>query len=115
MDKATGKALLVDGKEVTSSVKHTPSKSDDCTEVVFTFDGSGLEDGQELVVFESATYKGTQVATHADINDKAQTVTVGPRPPGLAVTGANGIVLGVVGLALAGLGGVLLRSVRRRS
>ena len=76
MDKATGEALTVDGSPVTASTTFTPDKSTGTVDVTFTFDASALEDGKELVAFESLTRLGKEVAVHADINDKGQTVKI---------------------------------------
>ncbi|MGU9540045.1 VaFE repeat-containing surface-anchored protein, partial [Clostridium tepidum] len=50
MDKGTGKALLVNNKEVTSSVTFTPTKAEGTVNVEFTFDASNLK-GKTIVVF----------------------------------------------------------------
>ena len=73
MDKETGKALLVDGKEVTAEASFTPDKPDGKVEVTFTFDASGLKDRQ-VVVFEKLLLGESVIAVHEDIEDKAQTV-----------------------------------------
>lgn len=74
MDVATGKALLIDGKEVTATKKFTAEKSEGSVELEFTFDASTLM-GKDVVVFEDAYVKGVPVATHSDLNDKNQTVS----------------------------------------
>lgn len=73
MDKTTGKALLVDGKEVTAEATFIPDKPDGKVEVTFTFDASGLMDRQ-VVVFEKLLLGESVIAVHEDIEDKAQTV-----------------------------------------
>ncbi|HHD1574862.1 TPA: sortase [Enterococcus faecium] len=80
MDKETGKALLVDGKEVTASAKFTAKTPNGKIPVEFTFNTTGLDD-KELVAFESMTHEDKEVATHADINDKGQTVKVDKKTP----------------------------------
>ena len=75
MDKETGKAVLADGKEITAATTFTAEKSEGSVEVVFKFDASVLE-GTTVVAFESLTYKGIEVAIHADIEDKDQTVYI---------------------------------------
>lgn len=75
MDKSTGEKLLVDGKEITSSAEFTAEKENGTVEVTFTFDCSGLA-GKSIVVFETLYQDTLEVAVHADIEDKAQTVTV---------------------------------------
>lgn len=75
MDKETGKALLVNDKEVTAETKFVPEKADGTVVVTFTFDATGLE-GKTLVAFETCTYEGKNVAVHTDINDEKQTIYV---------------------------------------
>lgn len=74
MDKATGKALLVDGKEVTAETSFTPEKADGSVEVTFTFDANGLK-SKEIVVFERLYIGENEIAAHTDIEDKNQTVS----------------------------------------
>lgn len=73
--KADGKALTVDGKEVTAEKSFTPDKSDGETEMTFEFDAGAL-DGGELVVFEELYEPDEEkpVASHKDIDDPGQTV-----------------------------------------
>ncbi|MGF2716858.1 VaFE repeat-containing surface-anchored protein, partial [Bacillus cereus] len=73
MDKETNKPFLVDGKEVTSETKFTAEKKDGSVTLDFTFEAKGVE-GKEVVVFEDLYNGDVLVATHADINDKDQTV-----------------------------------------
>lgn len=73
MDKATQKALLVNGKEVKAETIFTAEKSNGTAEVKFTFDSSALK-GKSVVVFEDLYSNGKQIATHSDINDKGQTI-----------------------------------------
>ena len=73
MDKSTGEKLLVDGKEITAEKEFTPKGASGTEEITFTFDASALADNS-VVVFESLTHDGKQVAIHADITDKDQTV-----------------------------------------
>ncbi|WP_242317141.1 SpaA isopeptide-forming pilin-related protein, partial [Bacillus cereus group sp. BfR-BA-01489] len=73
MDKSTGKPLVVDGKEVTAGAKFTPKEANGSITLDFTFDATSLE-GKEVVVFEKLLKDGKMVASHADINDKGQTI-----------------------------------------
>lgn len=75
MDKETGKAVLTDGKEITASTTFTPEKSEGSVDVVFTFDASVVAP-KTVVAFETITYKKIQIAVHADIEDKDQTVYI---------------------------------------
>ncbi|OQO70629.1 hypothetical protein BH747_06335 [Enterococcus villorum] len=79
MDKATGKALLIDGKEVTASKTFTPLEGTGQEALVFDFNASALT-GKKLVVFEELTQAGQLVATHSDLNDANQTVEVPTKP-----------------------------------
>lgn len=73
MDKETGEAVSIDGKEVTAKATFTPEEPSGSTEVTFTFDGSALK-GKTTVVFESLTYDGKEIAVHADLKDEGQTI-----------------------------------------
>ena len=78
MDKATGKAFLLDGKEITSEVTFTPDEPDGEIEVEFTFDARSIQEKTDLVVFEGLRSDGIELAVHADIEDEGQTVTITP-------------------------------------
>ena len=107
MDKSTGKAFLVDGKELTSEVTFTPEES--CGEVTvrFTFDGSKITKQTDLVVFERLYRDGTELAAHADIEDGGQTVTLIPPKPDIPQTGDNSNLGFWIGLGSVALGGVI--------
>lgn len=75
MDKETGKAVLADGKEITASTTFTPEKSKGSVDIIFTFDASVVAP-KTVVAFETLTYKKIQIAVHADIEDKDQTVYI---------------------------------------
>lgn len=107
MDKSTGKAFLIDGKELTSEVTFTPEES--CGEVTvrFTFDGSKITKQTDLVVFEALYYDGAELAAHADIEDGGQTVTLIPPKPDIPQTGDNSNLGFWIGLGSVALGGVI--------
>lgn len=107
MDKSTGKAFLVDGKELTSEVTFTPEES--CGEVTvrFTFGGSKIAKQTDLVVFEALYRDGTELAAHADIEDGGQTVTLIPPKPDIPQTGDNSNLGFWIGLGSVALGGVI--------
>ncbi|EOD7437504.1 VaFE repeat-containing surface-anchored protein [Enterococcus faecium] len=88
MDKATGKVLVVNGKEVTGTAKLTAKKPNGKEPVTFTFNTAGL-DGKELVAFETMKEGDKEVATHADINDKGQTVKVDEKTPEIGTTATD--------------------------
>lgn len=73
MDKSTGKALLIEGKEITSEKTFTASQETGTISVEFTFDARGLE-GKEIVVFEKLYWKEAEIASHEDIEDEDQTI-----------------------------------------
>ena len=107
MDKATGKAFLVDGKELTAEVTFTPEEN--CGEVTvrFTFDGSKITKQTDIVVFETLYYDGVELAAHADIEDSGQTVTLIPPKPDIPQTGDNSNLGFWIGLGSVALGGVI--------
>lgn len=107
MDMATGKAFLVDGKELTSEVTFTPEES--CGEVTvrFTFGGSKITKQTDLVVFETLYRDGVELAAHADIEDGGQTVTLTPPKPDIPQTGDNSNLGFWIGLGSVALGGVI--------
>lgn len=74
MVKSTGKALVADGKEVTAEKTFTADKADGTIAITFTFDASALK-GETVVAFETLYHKEIEVAAHADINDKGQSIT----------------------------------------
>ena len=119
MDKATGEPLIVGDSQVTAETSFTPNQSDGTIELEFSFDASGLE-GTTVVVFEHLYKDGIEVATHADINDEAQSVTLVAPPEGESApgslfdqTGGNTlpiiILISVIALAGAGAGAYAYR------
>ena len=78
MDKGTGEALLVDGAEVTAEAEFTPVAASGTVELTYTLDASTLA-GTTIVVFETLYQDGVEIASHADINDEAQTITINPK------------------------------------
>lgn len=113
MDKSTGKPFMVKGKEVTSTVKFTPDKANGTVEVEFTFDSSNIKKSTDLVVFESLHRDNVEIAVHADLKDKGQTVTIVPPAPKTPKTSDNrnlGIWIGLGGVGLgAGIAALLLK------
>ena len=105
MDKATGKALVIDGKEVTAVTEFTAAGTEGVVDVTFRFNGKGMT-GKQLVVFEQldvVTADGAYaIASHNDINDEAQTITmIAPPKP------KTGDYMSVVMYVLAGIAGVM--------
>ncbi len=79
MDKETDKPLLIDGNEVRSTKSFIPTEADGQVTMEFYFDGSSLA-GKDIVVFERLYREGREVASHQDINDEGQTVTITKKP-----------------------------------
>ena len=104
MDKSTGKPFKVKGKEITSTVKFVPDKTDGKVEVTFTFDGSAIKKDTDLVVFETLYRDGVELTAHADINDDGQTVTIKPYIPHNPKTGDDRNIGTWIGLGGVGLG-----------
>lgn len=113
IDKSTGKPFKVKGKEITSTVKFVPDKANGKVEVTFTFDGSAIKKDTELVVFESLYRDNVEIAVHADLKDKGQTVTIVPPTPKTPKTSDNrnlGTWIGLGGVGLgAGVAALLLK------
>lgn len=113
IDKSTGKPFMVKGKEVTSTVKFTPDKANGTVEVEFTFDASNITKSTDLVVFESLYRDNVEIAVHADLKDKGQTVTIVPPAPKTPKTSDNrnlGTWIGLGGVGLgAGIAALLLK------
>ena len=106
MDKSTGKAFEIDGKTVTSEVTFTPEKSSGKVKISFAFDASKIKKTTELVAFEKLYRSGVEIATHADIDDEGQTVTIIPPAPSVPQTGDEsnlGFWIGLGAIALGGL------------
>ena len=75
--KVAKKQLLdADGKPVTAETEFVPEDTYGTVDVTFTFDGSLLKDNTPVVAFESLSYKGKEIASHSDIEDEDQTVTM---------------------------------------
>ena len=78
MDKETGNEL---SPAVTATTKFTPTSANGTVDIKFTLDASKLG-GKKVVAFEKVSEGGNVVASHEDINDEGQTVTIKkPTPP----------------------------------
>ena len=108
MDKATGQPLIVNGKEVTAEKTFTATRNAGSIDIEFTLPAKALQ-GKTTVVYEDMYNDGVKIATHSDITDSNQTVSIGRldvRYPygghGLVKTGdplALGLALMVFGLS----------------
>ena len=75
--KVSKKQLLdADGNHVTAETEFVPEDTYGTVDVTFTFDGSLLKDNTPVVAFESLSYKDKEIASHSDIEDEDQTVTM---------------------------------------
>jgi hypothetical protein len=88
MDRATGKPVQNDGKNVTAETSFTPTAANGVATVTFKFDATGLA-GHDTVAFESLSREGHEVAAHADIEDEGQTVKVVPPAPSVGTTATD--------------------------
>lgn len=110
----TGKLMDVTNasspKEVKQATAYLTASDSGSGTWTMTFDGVTLEVGHKYVVFESAAdASDTVVATHEDVNDKAQTIVVtAPATPAKQTAktadAASGAVLGALFVALAAAG-----------
>ena len=79
IDSETGEPVVVkDGlaeKQVTGTATFTPDKADGAQLVELSFDGTDLG-GKSLVVYEKLFAADVQLASHEDLTDEGQTVTV---------------------------------------
>lgn len=117
-----------DGTPVTASATFTADATSGSTDVTFEFDGSLLA-GRDVVAFETITHEGKTVATHADLEDERQTVSITEAPPetpneeeskggeGLPQTGDNGVPVAAIAwlCAAAGLSLAGARALRRHA
>ena len=89
MNKATNDKLLIDGKEITAEATFTPKATTGEVEMTFTFDARELTAETEVVVFETLYRDGIEIAVHADIEDKGQTVKILPLHGSIMTTKVN--------------------------
>ncbi|MCR5544869.1 MAG: VaFE repeat-containing surface-anchored protein [Lachnospiraceae bacterium] len=74
MNQKTKKPLLIDEKEVTAEKIFTPKEADGTVELKYEFDASKLA-GASVVVFEDIYYDDILLTSHADVEDREQTVS----------------------------------------
>lgn len=90
-DKATGKPVTVDGRTVTGTTTFTPTTASGTVDVPITVPANALA-GRTVVVFETVSLDGKQVAVHNDISDEGQTVYI-PKIGTTATDNADGDTL----------------------
>ncbi|WP_208773957.1 VaFE repeat-containing surface-anchored protein [Enterococcus gallinarum] len=89
MDKATEKPVLVDGKEVTSTLTFVAETTDGTVNLDFILDTRTLR-GKEVVVFEDLFREGVLLSSHADITDNDQTIKISNPTITTKATNKNG-------------------------
>lgn len=89
MDKVTEKPVLVDGKEVSSTLTFVAETTDGTVNLDFILDAHALR-SKEVVVFEDLFREGVLLASHADITDKDQTIKIVSPTITTKATNANG-------------------------
>ena len=112
MDKATGKELIVDGRDFTSQMEFVPDKKNGSIMMEFPVDAKALK-GKTAVAFEVCSIVNesedgafeTVVISHRDINNKAQTVSfhvpqTGQHGPWMLLLPAGALSLAAVYLVL---------------
>ena len=128
MNKSTGRPALAGGKEITAETVFTAEAPSGSAEVTFRFDSAKLSDG-DYVAFEMLFECGrdvkeeTEIGSHRDLQDEAQTVTRRtprtPRTPhGSPGTGDGSHAaawLLLLGIVAAGTAVVLVMRRRKRS
>ena len=88
-DKSTGAPLLIAGKKVCAEKTFTADGVSGQVELGFALaDTSAIADGAKLVVYEDLYQGREKVASHADISDSEQTVTVAR--PNIGTTAQDG-------------------------
>ena len=75
MDKDTGKAITQNGKEITSEMTFTATKTSGTVNLLFNYDSNALE-GKTTVAFEKLFHNDIDVARHEDISDENQSVHI---------------------------------------
>ena len=113
VNKATGEALLVNGEKVVGSTTFTAESADGTVDVTFTFDVTDVAAG-DYVVFEQLydAETGALIASHEDIDDEGQTVTVPEETP---KTGDNyTAVIAASATGASALGGLFYLFLRKR-
>lgn len=85
MDKVTGEELRdAQGGTVTASTSFIPESSSGAVDVRFVFDASHINAALKAVAFETLLLAETELASHRDIDDALQTITL--MQPSIATT-----------------------------
>lgn len=120
MNKATNTPLKVNGSNVTSSTKFTPTERSEYVEVPFKFDASSFGD-TDAVAFETISHTSSydksekEIAKHEDINDKEQTVHINKAPKtGIAGRPDNNTTPYIIGSVIVMCMAVLAICIRKK-
>lgn len=82
VNKADGSQVYAGGRPVAAEKSFVPESASGSVQLQFAFDSTSIGPGTELVVFEFLSKEGEDVAEHADLDDEAQTVSIGSVPSG---------------------------------
>ncbi len=78
MDRSSGQPFESPDGIVSSTISFTPEASSGSIDMSFTFDAANLQPGTKLVVFETLAHDGMTIASHEDLDDVDQTISVFP-------------------------------------
>lgn len=115
MDRKTGQPLMVSGKEITAEKTFTPEDINGTVTMEFSVPIS-LIAGKSTVVFEDMYHEDVKIATHSDLTDKNQTVSIGELTVsgngegGFPITGDSSKILyaiAALAFAVVALGGIV--------
>lgn len=77
MDRQTAEPVTdAAGETVTASAELSPQQANGTVDLVFTYEPAPDAAGRQVVAFERCELDGTEVASHADLDDEGQTVTL---------------------------------------
>ncbi|MBO4365198.1 MAG: VaFE repeat-containing surface-anchored protein [Eggerthellaceae bacterium] len=76
MDKARNEPLAIDDETVSARQDFVPESASGTVDMAFSFDATKLEDTTQLVVFERLVAQDGLVASHEDLQDAGQTITL---------------------------------------
>lgn len=114
MNKEAGKPIKVSGKEITAEKTFTAKEANGSVELAFRLDSRELEE-KTVVVFEALYHNGIKITSHADINDKEQSITYPEKPvTHVPQTGDSTHLPVYAGIALAAAAAAAAMIMRRR-
>ena len=131
MDKRTKLPVMINGKELTSTIKFTPKESSGSVTVtiedVAVQQLCGNDSKIQLVAFEDTTYNEEPVASEKDFDNEGQTITINkpvepakPATPGSTLPQTSGslghsIIWIILGLVLVGSAIFIVINKKRQS